>query len=162
VASASDAKDWIESLQRKFHDATHVCFAWRIAGRTRAADSGEPPQTAGKPILSAIEASGLDEACVAVVRYFGGTKLGTAGLVRCYREAARLALENAGSEEVFQAETFELVVPYERVSHVKNLLDPPHVVLLEEEFSDLARFKIRVRKSRVDQFRRFLRESGRS
>jgi uncharacterized YigZ family protein len=160
VSSEAEARSWISSLDKKFHDATHVCFAWKIGSRSRAADSGEPPGTAGKPILAAIGSAGLDEACVVVVRYFGGTKLGTAGLVRCYRETARLALEKAGSEEVFETETLELVVPYERVSEVKGLVDPPHVVLVEEEFTDDARFKIRVRKSRLEQLKRTLRAAS--
>jgi putative IMPACT (imprinted ancient) family translation regulator len=100
----------------------------------------------------------LDETCAAVVRYFGGTKLGTAGLVRCYREAARLALEMAGREDVFDAELLELRVPYDKVSFVKNLVDPPHVVLVEESFSDIARFRIRVRKSRLEEIERALKD----
>jgi len=94
------------------------------------------------------------------VRYFGGTKLGTAGLVRCYREAARLALEQAGGEEVFAAEVLEIVVPYEKVSAVKGLIDPPHVQMLDESFSDVAQFRIRVRKSRLEELRRRLEEHG--
>jgi putative IMPACT (imprinted ancient) family translation regulator len=102
----------------------------------------------------------LDEACVAVVRYFGGTKLGTAGLVRCYREAARLALEQAGREEVFATEPVELRVPYDRVSIVRRLIDPPNVVLVEESFSDVAQFRLRIRKSRLKEVKRILGEAG--
>ncbi len=158
VRSDGEAREFVAALEKTFHDATHVCFAWVIGSRSRAADSGEPSGTAGKPILGAIRSAGLDEACVAVVRYFGGTKLGTAGLVRCYREAARLALEQAGGEEIFDAEILDLSVPYERVSAVKGLIDPPHVVLVEEGYSDIARFRIQVRKSRVEELKRILRE----
>lgn len=160
AGSGEEARKFVASLEKRFHDATHVCFAWTIAGGSRAADSGEPSGTAGKPILGAIRSAGLDEVCVAVVRYFGGTKLGTAGLVRCYREAARLALEQAGREEVFDADVLDLSVPYERVSAVKGLVDPPHVVLVEESYSDVARFRIRVRKSRVEELQRRLQEHG--
>jgi len=156
--SGAEARDFVASLEKKFHDATHVCFAWRIADRSRAADSGEPSGTAGKPILGAIRAAGLDETCVAVARYFGGTKLGTAGLVRCYREAARLAIEQADREEVFDADILDLRVPYDKVSSVKGLIDPPHVALVEEDYSDLARFQLRVRKSRMEEVRQALRE----
>ena len=154
--SDGEAREFVAALEKTFHDATHVGFAWVIGSRSRAADSGEPAGTAGKPILAAIRSAGLDEACVAVVRYFGGTKLGTAGLVRCYREAARLALEQSGAEEVFEAEVLDIVVPYEKVSAVKGVIDPPHVVILEEEFSDVARFRIRVRKSRSETVKRAL------
>src|SRR5512146_2070107 len=90
--SEEAARARVLELEKEFHDATHVGFAWRIGASRRAADAGEPAGTAGKPILSAIEAAGLDEAAVAVVRWFGGTKLGTAGLARCYRDTARAAL----------------------------------------------------------------------
>jgi uncharacterized YigZ family protein len=146
--SEDAARTRVLELEKEFHDATHVCFAWRIGPSRRAADAGEPAGTAGKPILSAIDAAGLDEAAVAVVRWFGGTKLGTAGLVRCYREIARRALAEAGAEEIF--DTVELVVdaPYEKVAAVKRLVDPPSVTLVEESFSDRARFRLRVRLGR--------------
>lgn len=160
VRSDGEAREFVAALEKTFHDSTHVCFAWAIGSRTRAADSGEPSGTAGKPILAAIRSAGLDEACVAVVRYFGGTKLGTAGLVRCYREAATLALEQAGREEVFDADILDLTVPYENVSAVKGLIDPPHVVLAEESYTDVAQFRLRVRRSRVKELRKALRDHG--
>ena len=156
--SEEAARTRILELEKEFHDATHVCFAWRIGPSRRAADAGEPAGTAGKPILSAIEAAGLDEAAVAVVRWFGGTKLGTAGLVRCSRDTARRALAEAGAEEVF--DTIELVVdaPYEKVAAVKRLVDPPSVTLVAESFSDRARFRLRVRLGRREEIERALRE----
>ena len=149
--SEESARARILELEKEFHDATHVCFAWRIGASRRAADAGEPAGTAGKPILSAIDAAGLDEAAVAVVRWFGGTKLGTAGLVRCYRDTARQALAEAGAEEIF--DTVDLVVeaPYEKVAAVKRLVDPPAVSIVEESFSERARFRLRVRRSRRDE-----------
>ncbi len=102
------ARARILALEKEFHDATHVCFAWRIGSSRRAADAGEPAGTAGKPILSAIDAAGLDEAAAAVVRWFGGTKLGTSGLARCYGETARAALADAGSEEVLDCDEIEI------------------------------------------------------
>ena len=146
---AESAREGISRLAREHHDATHVCFAWRIGSSTRAADAGEPAGTAGKPILSAIDASGLDRVAVAVVRYFGGTKLGTAGLVRCYRAAARDALADAGSETVVDVREIEIETGYARVADVKRLIDPPDVTLREEQFSDRARFRIAVRASRL-------------
>lgn len=88
VASTSDPK------------ASHNCFAYKIGAEFRSTDDGEPSGTAGRPILSAIEAEGLDEACALVVRYFGGTKLGAGGLVRAYGAAARDCLRAAPREFV--------------------------------------------------------------
>ena len=137
----ASARERVAALGREFHDATHVCFAWRIGPSARAADAGEPAGTAGKPMLAAIDALGLDCAAVAVVRYFGGTKLGTAGLVRCYRAAAKGALEDAGSEEVFDTVEIEIDVPYDRVAQVKRAIEPPEIALIEETFSERARFR---------------------
>jgi uncharacterized YigZ family protein len=152
------ARERVAALGRDFHDATHVCFAWRIGPFVRAADAGEPAGTAGKPMLAAIDALGLDCAAVAVVRYFGGTKLGTAGLVRCYRAAAREALEDAGAEEIFDVVEIEIDVPYDRVAQVKRVIDPPEIALVEETFSDRARFRLAVRAARVAALERDLEE----
>ncbi len=157
--SEDSARARVSALEKAFHDATHVCFGWRIGSSRRAADAGEPSGTAGKPILSAIDAAGLDETTVAVVRWFGGTKLGTAGLVRCYRETARAALADAGSERIFDREEIEVDAGYEQVSAVRRFVDPPEVVLAEESFSDRARFRLAVRKSRVGEIERALTEA---
>jgi uncharacterized YigZ family protein len=150
VSRPEDAREFVAGLERRFHDATHVCYAWRIGASARAADAGEPAGSAGKPILGAIEAARLDEACVAVVRYFGGTKLGTAGLARCYRDAARLALEQAGAREVLDREEIEVVASWDRIADVRRLIDPPDVVLLAEEPADRARLRLGVRRSLAD------------
>ena len=152
------AKGRVRALEREFHDATHVCFAWRIGAASRAADAGEPAGTAGRPILAAITAAGLDEAAVAVVRWFGGTKLGTAGLVRCYRETARAALAAAGAEEVFDTVDLVIDAPYEKVAAVRRLIDPPSVVLVDESFSDRARLRLGVRLGRREEVENALRD----
>ena len=124
----------------------------------RAADAGEPAGTAGKPILAAIDAGHLDRAAVAVVRYFGGTRLGTAGLVRCYRAAAAEALAEAGVEVVFDLREIEVEVSYGRVAAVKRLIDPPHVAMVAEAFAERARFRLAVRAGRLASLERELRE----
>jgi uncharacterized YigZ family protein len=159
ASSEESARARVLALGKEFHDATHVCFAWRIGASRRAADAGEPAGTAGKPILSAIDAAGLDETGVAVVRWFGGTKLGTAGLVRCYREAALAALSEAGTERVFDREEIKIETGYDQLAAVRRLVDPPGVVLAEESFSDRARFRLSVRKSRVGEIERALKDA---
>lgn len=98
AASAGEAGDHIASLRSRYADATHVCHAFRIGTDqpvVRMSDDGEPAHSAGAPILHQIEAAGLYNVVVAVVRYYGGTNLGVGGLIRAYREAARGCLEEA-------------------------------------------------------------------
>ena len=80
--------------KKKYHDARHVCYAYRLgANLWRTKDDGEPHGTAGAPILRSIDARNLDNILVVVVRYFGGTLLGTGGLMVAYREASKDALD---------------------------------------------------------------------
>jgi putative IMPACT (imprinted ancient) family translation regulator len=138
-------------LKREHHDATHVAFAWKIgagdAARVRSSDAGEPSGTAGKPIAAAIEAAGLSDVLVAVVRHFGGTKLGAAGLARAYRKAAALALEAAGARVVYETRTLTVACPYGRLSAVKRLVRPPEIEILAEEFGADTRITLSVRRS---------------
>ncbi|HEY1435453.1 MAG TPA: YigZ family protein, partial [Thermoanaerobaculia bacterium] len=102
------------------------------------------------PILGAIESAGLADVVVAVVRYYGGTNLGTGGLVRAYRLAADRALEAAGSEAIYDTIRLEVRCPYDRAGLVRRLLDPPSVRLVEERFEPEPVIEIEVRRSRVD------------
>ena len=96
AASADEAKALIKQISNKYHDARHCCWAYMIGtGRNEylSSDNGEPSGTAGKPILGQINSFGITNVVIAVVRYFGGIKLGTSGLIVAYREAARAAIE---------------------------------------------------------------------
>jgi uncharacterized YigZ family protein len=103
VADEAEAMAFVDELRRVQRGAGHYCYAWRLGGeeeRTRSSDDGEPGGTAGRPILREIEARGLRNACVVVLRWFGGTKLGTGGLVRAYGGAARAVLADAPTLEI--------------------------------------------------------------
>ncbi len=96
IANEDEAKALINQYKRKYHDARHVCYAYRLGDNLwRTKDDGEPHGTAGIPILRSIDALNLDRVLVVVVRYFGGTLLGTGGLTVAYREAAKDALRVA-------------------------------------------------------------------
>ena len=93
IGSEEEAKTLIASYKKRYHDARHVCYAYRLgANLWRTKDDGEPHGTAGLPILRSIDAQKKDNILVVVVRYFGGTLLGTGGLMVAYREAAKDAL----------------------------------------------------------------------
>lgn len=115
VDDEESAKARVAALRKQFYDARHVCFAYVLdfdGQRTRSNDDGEPSGTAGRPILGALRSAGLTFTLAVVVRYFGGVKLGTGGLVVAYREAAAAAIAEATVEERLIMERFRVEVPY--------------------------------------------------
>ena len=148
----------LQRIEKRYFDATHHCWAFRLRERSRSSDAGEPSGTAGKPILSAIEGASLFETAVVVVRWFGGVKLGTGGLSRAYRETAAETLRHAKIADRYVYERFRVIVPFEMMSHAYRLVDPPNVILLEETFADQNEFVFDVRRSRADDFARTLTE----
>ena len=138
AATPEEAAAFVARLKKEYHDATHVAFAWKIgsggSARERASDAGEPSGTAGKPIAAAIAAAGVTDVAAAVVRYFGGTKLGTGGLSRAYRRAAEEAI--AAADRKILRETVLVVVtcPFERLGSARRLVRPPGVALAAETF----------------------------
>ncbi|MDE5726174.1 MAG: YigZ family protein, partial [Duncaniella sp.] len=125
VASVDDAKETIALYANEYHDARHVCWAYMV-GADRltylSSDNGEPSGTAGKPILGQINSMGLTDVVVIVVRYFGGIKLGTSGLITAYREAARMALEEAGIVEGREMSVLTFTFPYLSMNEVMKLV----------------------------------------
>jgi uncharacterized YigZ family protein len=158
------AATYIDGLRKRYHDATHVAFAWRFrsSGATsdRTDDDGEPGGTAGAPILAAIEAAEITNAVVAVVRYFGGTKLGTGGLARAYGGVARAAVAAAGARLCYDRQTLAIDCPYPRLAAVENLLDPPEVEFISRSFGQQASFRLAVRRARVEEILRRLDDAG--
>lgn len=116
AADEATARAAVAELAARYHDARHVCRAWRVGalpppGEFRH-DDGEPSGTAGEPLLAALRRAGLTNALVVVVRYFGGIKLGTGGLARAYGTAATLALETAPVTHLALGRRFRATFPY--------------------------------------------------
>jgi len=116
VPDQDAARSAIAALRREYHDARHVCSAWRVGAppppREHRHDDGEPSGTAGEPILAVLRKADVTNALVVVVRYFGGVKLGTGGLARAYGEAAALALADAKSADLPLGRVYTLEFPY--------------------------------------------------
>ena len=116
VQGEEAARAAVADVRRRFHDARHVCSAWRVGApppaREHRHDDGEPAGTAGEPILSALRRAGVTNALVVVVHYFGGVKLGTGGLARAYGEAAALALAASTIEDLPLGRVFVVEFPY--------------------------------------------------
>lgn len=111
ASTEDEARALLEAVRAEWPNATHHCWAWRLAdGRTRSADDGEPGGSAGRPILAQIEGHGIDDAMVVVTRWYGGTKLGVGGLIRAYGGCAGKALDAA--EIVETARTVPLVLTH--------------------------------------------------
>ena len=150
----------LASIEKRWFDATHHCWAFRLFAndRARSSDAGEPSGTAGKPILGAIESADLFDAAVVVVRWFGGVKLGTGGLARAYRAAAAETLREAQTADRFVYERVRVSVPFDRLGDVYRLVAPPDVVLVSEEFGESNVFAFDVRSSMAREFEKKLAE----
>jgi uncharacterized YigZ family protein len=162
AAGEEAARAALDDLARRFPDATHHCWAWRLGSppRERAADAGEPSGTAGVPILQVLRGAGLSDVMAVVVRWFGGTKLGKGGLARAYAAAAREAVSGLATVSRVPTATVALEVPYERVGAVKRLIHPPEVELEREEYGERARLVLIVHEERREALREALADLG--
>lgn len=125
VVTEEEAMAFIEETRRKYYDARHICWAYRIGKREiyeRFTDDGEPSSTAGKPIMGQIYSNDLTDILVIVIRYFGGVKLGTGGLIVAYRSAAADALSQASIVERILYTTYRLLFPFDLINPVMMLL----------------------------------------
>lgn len=149
----------LAEVRRRYHDATHHCWALSTGDPERPLerwdDNGEPSGSAGVPIMGAIRHAGLHAVLVVVTRWFGGTKLGTGGLVRAYGEAARLALDAATRREVWRLATLDLEIDFDHLGPVESLLakQGPGVHAIAREFGEGARFHVEVRRSLAEALR---------
>ena len=148
VTTAEEAKDVIVQYQKKYHDARHVCWAYMIGAAReefQSNDNGEPSGTAGKPILGQINSFNLTNIVIVVVRYFGGIKLGTSGLIVAYREAAREAITTGTIIECHEQRVINFVFPYLDMNDVMRVVKNPEVKILEQAFDNACRMSIRIR-----------------
>lgn len=154
VKTAEEAKAEVKAFQNRFHDARHVCWAYMIGpDRTewQLNDNGEPSGTAGKPILGQINSLEVTDVLVIVVRYFGGIKLGTSGLISAYREAARLALEEAGKKELYKMSRICITFPYVGAEGVMRLIKGGEVNVLDRTFDNTCGMTLEVAESKRDE-----------
>ncbi len=112
ITTEEQVKTFIAELEEKFADATHICTAYLLSSPKveKANDDGEPSGTAGKPMLELLKKKGLDNVLLAVVRYFGGIKLGAGGLVRAYTNAGNLVLDKAKAIDIVSVDEYLAVV----------------------------------------------------
>ncbi len=164
VNSVDQAKAILKDYQNKYHDARHVCWAYTI-GPDRALwqlnDNGEPSGTAGKPILGQINSANLTDIIIIVVRYFGGIKLGTSGLIAAYRQAAREAIEACQIIELFQTASISFTFPYMAMNDVMRLAKQPGVEITAQQFDNSCSMTLNTRLDSEPELRaRLLSISG--
>lgn len=139
VESEEQALAFIERMRKQYWDASHNCFAYVIGEKNqlqRCSDDGEPSQTAGRPMLDVLLGEEIHNACVVVTRYFGGTLLGTGGLVRAYSGAAKEGLANAAIVTKILGEELELASDYTDIGKIQYILAQKGVVTLDTQYSD--------------------------
>ncbi|PPK85409.1 putative YigZ family protein [Neolewinella xylanilytica] len=150
VRSEAEALAVVEEQRLAHPKCNHHCYAYRIGpgtDRWRANDDGEPSGTAGKPILGQIDKEGLSDLIIVVSRYFGGTKLGTSGLITAYREAARLSLLETVLAERVLTSPILLEFGYALMTPVMGALSQLGLEMADQEFTERARIKLEVRQS---------------
>ena len=162
VADVESANERTADIREREPDATHHCWAYRlgIAGDTfRYDDDGEPSGTAGQPILRQIDGRDLTNLLVVVTRYYGGTNLGTGGLVHAYGDAAAAVLDEAVIVEGVIQESLHLTFAYSDTSAVEQVLHRFDAEVSDSSYTDITELEVRVRRSEVEDFRRVLTDA---
>lgn len=163
AADKEIAETFIAEIAEQFRDATHNCFAYKIgvgdAATFHFSDAGEPSGTAGRPILQAIDTKKLTNVAVVVTRYFGGTKLGTGGLVRAYHSAALAALNEAAVVPHFPQIQLRLSFAFQLTNAVHQLLNKFSGEVVESRFVEQTEYVIQLKASDAESFAAELRDA---
>ena len=150
VETIDEIKDLLTDYKKKYYDARHVCYAYMLGPeRTdfRTNDDGEPSSTAGKPILGQINSRELTNILVVVIRYFGGVKLGTSGLIVAYREAAAEALSAATVIERTIEETVTFTFPYVMMNSVMRVVKELNLRIVEQKYDETCIITLAIKRS---------------
>ena len=137
VTSAAGAEAFLNDIRKKYPDARHHVYAWRIGGDEilqRYSDDGEPAGTAGLPVLDVLRKNGIDDAIIVVTRYFGGILLGTGGLVRAYGKAAFLALKEAVPSLIINCDCYMVMIAYSNLDKLRYALQKAGFFTEEPQF----------------------------
>lgn len=156
IAREDEVKPYLEQLRKKYYDATHHCYAWRLGAEgkfSRMNDDGEPSGTAGRPILGQMLSNELTNVLIVVVRYFGGTKLGVAGLINAYREASREVIASAEIIERTVDAVFEIRFSYPVMNDVMRIVKDMAPRIVFQKFDNVCEMELSVRLGCTAQLR---------
>lgn len=155
VESEEEALAFIEEMRKKYWNATHNCFAYVIGEQrevVRCSDDGEPSGTAGKPMLDVLLGEELYNTAVVVTRYFGGTLLGTGGLVRAYSKAVQEGLAQSKIIEKEYGAVLEIGTDYNGVGKIQYLIGEKKIPTLDSEYTDKVKIRVLLPVSEVERF----------
>lgn len=156
VTTVEEVKAHIEAFQKKYYDARHVCYAYMLGHERkdfRANDNGEPSGTAGKPILGQINSNELTDILIVVVRYFGGIKLGTSGLIVAYKAAAAEAIAHADIIEKTVDETIDFAFEYPFMNDVMRIVKEEEPTIEQQGYDMDCTMRLRIRQSKMERLK---------
>lgn len=150
IDTIEQALSIVEDYKKKFYDARHTCWSYRL-GKTgevyRVNDDGEPSGTAGKPILGQIISADISDVIVISIRYFGGIKLGTSGLIEAYRSSAKQAIEAVEKLEVIEYSRYKIKFGYNIMGEIMRVIKDVSADILLQDFRENCLLKVKIRES---------------
>lgn len=160
--SEEEALAFIEEMKKKYWDASHNCFAYTVGERqeiVRAGDDGEPGGTAGRPMLDVLLGEGLCNTALVVTRYFGGTLLGTGGLVRAYSAAAREGIKSSTTIEKQYGTLLEIQTDYNGIGKIQYILGKHKIPITDSQYTDVAAITILAPISQIQSLKAEITEA---
>lgn len=162
VETEEEANAFIMEIKKKHYDARHNCYAYVLGQEQpvlRFSDDGEPGGTAGKPILEVITGAGLSDVCIVVTRYFGGTLLGTGGLVRAYTDASKACIQ--ATEIIRKQQVFPVVIKtnYNDLGKLQYLLGSEHIMITDSVYGENVELKVNIPYDDYDRIEKVLIEA---
>ncbi|MBO5672245.1 MAG: YigZ family protein [Alistipes sp.] len=154
VETEEEIKEYLDALRKRWFDATHHCYAWRLGPhgeQFRANDDGEPSSTAGKPILGQLLSNEITNCLVVVVRYFGGTKLGVPGLIAAYKESTAQVLAECEIVERTVDVVLKVEFSYIVMNDIMRIVKDMQPKVLSQEFDNLCTMHLSIRESESEQ-----------
>lgn len=156
VESKEEAEKIIKEQKKKYHDARHNCWAYRVLDDNnvveKSSDDGEPSGTAGAPMLNILSKENIVNTLVIVTRYFGGILLGTGGLVKAYSESTKLALEQAKITKIEEGYIYKIEINYSDLDSFKYYLKNNEIKLVKEEYFENVILHTFMPKNKIDCF----------
>ncbi len=164
IVDEQEARSIVAAAAKQYHDARHVCFAWRLgpvhARVEHRSDAGEPSGSAGEPILNALRQAELSDTVAVVVRWFGGVKLGTGGLGRAYRDTVAAALDGAAKRRIHLGGELEIIFPYSLQKTVNHHLEQHGGRRVSEVYADDVVWRVWLPSHTLDAFDAAVTEAG--